>query len=767
MRVNKRHIRAFAFIGAVAILFRSLSQSLDPSSLQTIAPTVDSITDGDATSGSSFRMNKRQHETYPGLDQTKKKQVETSGKLVRDWMRTTLPTGFFSCRLWGVVTTIFAPTKAVRKFASAAASANSETCLLVIGDKANNSSVYDFAVGENGDTPVAFLDADTQESLAKVSPFVAFLPWNHFGRKNVGYLMALLGGAEQVFDFDDDNTVKNMTNLLLLASGLKQAHTLRVFSRETPHYTGVENPYPALGAPQTWPRGFPLEHVQASFDDHVLDVLSAPSESIGIVQMLADVAPDVDGVYRLTAASPDFNFSWAPSGGVHPLLVVPQGSLAPWNAQATLFAQATSLWGLLLPISVHGRVSDIWRSYIVGCLFQQVGLCVSFSAPANVVHERNSHQSLKDFNAEIPLYQQAGALTDFLRKRQSMFTSSRRFDERIIELWDVLYQYGILQKSDVQLVHLWLGTLKGGGYNFPILDQNANPILQHKNSKRIDKNTHASLEKFWFIVNQGVKPSACQKLDKILFVVKTGGPFAHRAHVMKSSWGRYAKHFLVLSDTEDPSVPAILPLADDWNEFSWLMKQSGAMRSCITLLHGMKLILMSEEIDYDWIAVGDDDTFWQTNRLAASLSRFDAANPAIFRMPLGQDVDFTVGYSTMGGKVSKRVPCGSTAAGLVLSRGFMELMKRSLSFSNAAIRNFCVEGNGGDDTTLNYLGVFLGVLPQPLAGLTYDHPRLTPPTPEQITFHGRLNPRYSQFSLGDFTEFLPAYYNETDEICRT
>jgi hypothetical protein len=41
-------------------------------------------------------------------------------------------------------------------------------------------------------------------------------------------------------------------------------------------------------------------------------------------------------------------------------IAVPRGSYAPYNAQATLHLY-TALWSLLLPVTIHGRVSDIWR----------------------------------------------------------------------------------------------------------------------------------------------------------------------------------------------------------------------------------------------------------------------------------------------------------------------------------------------------------------------------------------------------------------------
>ena len=38
--------------------------------------------------------------------------------------------------------------------------------------------------------------------------FVDSLPWNSFGRKNIGYLYAVMHGAKFIWDFDDDNALK-------------------------------------------------------------------------------------------------------------------------------------------------------------------------------------------------------------------------------------------------------------------------------------------------------------------------------------------------------------------------------------------------------------------------------------------------------------------------------------------------------------------------------------------------------------------------------
>ncbi len=50
------------------------------------------------------------------------------------------------------------------------------------------------------------MTSDDQKRLR--NEFVDSLPWNSFGRKNVGYLFAIAHGAKVIWDFDDDNYLK-------------------------------------------------------------------------------------------------------------------------------------------------------------------------------------------------------------------------------------------------------------------------------------------------------------------------------------------------------------------------------------------------------------------------------------------------------------------------------------------------------------------------------------------------------------------------------
>eukprot|EP00906_Rhabdomonas_costata_P021226 RCo030839 len=118
---------------------------------------------------------------------------------------------------------------------------------------------------------------------------------------------------------------------------------------------------------------------------------------------------------------------------------------------------------MLLPITVHGRVSDIWRSYITQRLLWEIGGQVVFRPPW-VVQHRNAHNYLADLDSEYPLYHRAGALVQFLARWSSEERSLRR---RYLKLLVDLYEHGIVELKDVLLANDWLLDLTAAGYEFP------------------------------------------------------------------------------------------------------------------------------------------------------------------------------------------------------------------------------------------------------------------------------------------------------------
>merc|ERR1719410_591662 len=153
------------------------------------------------------------------------------------------------------------------------------------------------------------------------------------------------------------------------------------------------NPLPLMGATTdgAWPRGFPLSQVKntsATGMDRKVSLGTIPRSSIGVVQAVCNVAPDVDAVYRLTR-SESFSFNTKPTALN---LLLPAGSFTPYNAQATIH-NYNAFWGLLLPHTVPGRVTDIWRAYFTERIMQDLQLAVVY-APPLVLHHRSSHNYL-------------------------------------------------------------------------------------------------------------------------------------------------------------------------------------------------------------------------------------------------------------------------------------------------------------------------------------------------------------------------------------
>jgi hypothetical protein len=361
-----------------------------------------------------------------------------------------------SCNYWSVVTTIFPPTVAVIK-----QSKLKDWCLVVVGDRKGPES-YDIP---GMDKRVIFLTASYQEELSDHFPIIKNLPWNHFGRKNVGYLYAILHGAKVIYDFDDDNELLTDTDMIPIP-GTNGEINSQFETLEPANFSSISfNPYLLMGVPHlpSWPRGYPLEHIKSDYSQVNLVKTNIDIDNIGIIQSLANHDPDMDAIYRLTQHIP---FDFPSTGGGEGLTVaVPKTSYSPYNAQTTLHMYK-SFWSLLLPCSVHGRVSDIWRGYLAQKIGFDINMRFLFSRPY-VSQFRNSHNYLADFDSESDLYKRSLKLIEQLKEWKLI---SNTLPGRIEELWVKMYEHGYIAQTDVILVQSWLYSLIAVGYEFPKID---------------------------------------------------------------------------------------------------------------------------------------------------------------------------------------------------------------------------------------------------------------------------------------------------------
>jgi len=363
-----------------------------------------------ATSGKPFQMAKRRVYDGPTPDFHIKAMPSK-----RD--------GFCISKCWAVVTTIFEVTTSVRKLDAAR-----DCCTVVVADKKSLAKDQYFA----NSTRIKYLTPQEQSSLGFRT--LMHTPWNHFSRKNIGFLYAMRQGAESILDFDDDNELlpgfsPSMSIQNVVSGRVQMVRT-----------AGPINVYPFFQpSSHVWPRGLPLNNV--SMTNLQLASIAMP-ENVAVYQHVAQINPDVDAIWRLTHTGPsgldEINFC-----SERKTLVLGNGTWSPFNAQATTWMQLGYV-AMRLPSTVHGRVSDIWRSYIAQPLLWHMNATVAFTSPRFSVPNRNAHNLEGDFTAELPLYHQARALIDHLTEMPREQLQGKQHHQVLFSIYADLYQQGIL-----------------------------------------------------------------------------------------------------------------------------------------------------------------------------------------------------------------------------------------------------------------------------------------------------------------------------------
>jgi hypothetical protein len=370
-----------------------------------VPPLDNALTDGTATSGKLFQMKKR---IKPAISSFSA-------------LRTTAlkPTKYPVGRRWAVVTTIFHPTAVIKTLAFA-----KNWCTVVVCDsKSVPESEYMTAIGGQ---PGCFVYLTVKKQLQLDYNIIPLIGMNTFGRKNIGFIFAMHHGADVIYDTDDDNEIHDLP-LLNYWTEDNAAHSW-------PWVATGSNPYPAFGVPNIWPRGLPLDSIKVLESNAAEPGLSTEA---CIIQSLANEEPDVDAIYRLTNPNYPVNFD-----GARKASYVKAGSIAPFNAQATLFTRK-GFELMLLPVTVHGRVSDIWRGYVAQAVSSNCRLV--FSSPW-ATQKRNAHNYLADFDSELPLYTQASELVWYLEDQAYPNVSEAMHD---------MFEHDIVKKDDVLLAHAW------------------------------------------------------------------------------------------------------------------------------------------------------------------------------------------------------------------------------------------------------------------------------------------------------------------------
>lgn len=342
--------------------------------------------------------------------------------------------------LYSVITTIQRPTDCVRALAARMRQGTGH--LIIAGDTKGPDS-FDLSDVSGFDArQLTFLGIN--EQLRSGFRLAELLPTKHYARKNVGYLQAIRAGATCIYETDDDN--RPLDSWACRQEYLSPPAIVRANRGLSPTWVNV---YRHFSDQNIWPRGLPLDQIHAPIDVLLQRIpMAGEPERIHapIQQGLANGAPDVDAIWRLVLDR-EFCFEQRES------VVVPPGNWCPFNTQSTWW------WPVVYPLLYVPsyctfRMCDIWKSFVAQRCLWELGLGVVFHA-SEVWQERNVHNLLRDFNDEIPGYQQNNRIAEILEST-SLQTGLENVAANLKTCYATLIHHEIFPAKEMELIEAWL-----------------------------------------------------------------------------------------------------------------------------------------------------------------------------------------------------------------------------------------------------------------------------------------------------------------------
>lgn len=285
---------------------------------------------------------------------------------------------------------------------------------IVIGDKKSPAETGDYLarLEESAGYPIAWWDVPRQrEWLAELPELDRLLPWNSVQRRNLGYLQAVMAGAECIVAIDDDNwatdddyvgghgIVGESPELDAVASSTGW------FNSSSLLVTEPRKPLFHRGFPTSM-RGIPEELTTSRHAARV--VVNAG--------FWLDV-PDADAMGHLDCPVKVVGYR----DGFEGRLGVAHGTNMVFNSQNTAFHRDLLPAMYLPPMGGHvgplqvSRYDDIWMSIFVKVIADHLGDLVCVGRPW-VRQLRNDHDLLQDMLWEIPAQRITNKMTRSMPK---------------------------------------------------------------------------------------------------------------------------------------------------------------------------------------------------------------------------------------------------------------------------------------------------------------------------------------------------------------
>lgn len=279
-----------------------------------------------------------------------------------------------------------------------------------------------------------YLDIQAQHRFfPKLSKLI---PYNHYGRKNLGYLFAIKKGYDVIYETDDDNIpFDNFDDVLNFDKCVKtiqenDSKWINIFK----HFTNNN---------WIWPRGYPLSLIKK----HAIPnyTFENSGNQVSIVNGLVENEPDVDAVFRLTC---NHQVTWEKNKKV----IISNKNICVFNTQNTFWIDKTMFIGLLLPCSVTFRYCDILKGIIANVLLRFNDKNMAYTSP-NVTQLRNEHDLMNDFQSEYSMHIGNEKIIPIIEHDIQNMKNNK---ELLYKIYRNLFENDIITQLDLDICQEWL-----------------------------------------------------------------------------------------------------------------------------------------------------------------------------------------------------------------------------------------------------------------------------------------------------------------------
>ena len=319
-----------------------------------------------------------------------------------------------------IITTINKPTETILKHIN-----NSEYDVIIVGD---NKTPDDYKK-----LNCIYLDIPSQNKL--FPELSDLLPYNHYCRKNIGYLYAIKKGYKIIYETDDDNIPYNNFDTIL------QYNKLQMITEQNNVWINIFKYF--TNNAYIWPRGFPLSLLKNDPKYLIQDTDKTPSIICGLVEN----DPDVDSLFRIICNHQD-SIKW----DKNKCILIDNKNVCVFNTQNTFWLNPELFICLLIPCSVSFRYCDILRGIINNIILKKTNNYIMYSSP-NVIQNRNEHNLISDFKSEYEMYIHNENILNFIENNIENRTDVK---ELLFVIYNNLLVNNVITQKDIDILNIWI-----------------------------------------------------------------------------------------------------------------------------------------------------------------------------------------------------------------------------------------------------------------------------------------------------------------------